>query len=46
MESHGTAAERRATALTVAELGAVVRTYPNDLRGFTTLALRTYCGII
>jgi hypothetical protein len=42
-ESHGTAAERRATALSSAELGAVQQAFPDDARAFTTLALDTYC---
>jgi hypothetical protein len=42
-ERHSTAAERRATALSSAELGAVQQTFADDVRVFTTLALDTYC---
>jgi hypothetical protein len=42
-ESHSTAAQRRATALSSAELDAVQQVFADDVRGFTTLALDTYC---
>jgi hypothetical protein len=42
-ESHSTDAQRRATALSPAELGAVQQTFATDVRGFTSLALATYC---
>ena len=43
-ESHGTAAERKATALSSAELVAIDQAFDTDVRGFTTLALNTYCA--
>lgn len=42
-ESHSTVAERRATALSLEELGAVQQSFDSDVRGFTALALQTYC---
>jgi hypothetical protein len=42
-ESHSTDAERRATALSLEELGAVQQSFDGDVRGFTALALQTYC---
>jgi len=42
-ESHGTVAERRATALSLEELRSVEETFGDDARGFTSLALNTYC---
>jgi hypothetical protein len=42
-ESHETAAQRRATALSIEELRSVARTFGDDARGFTSLALETYC---
>jgi hypothetical protein len=42
-ENHSTVAERRATALSPEELGAVQQTFATDVRGFTSLALDTYC---
>lgn len=42
-ESHSTVAERKATALSLEELGAVQQTFATDVRGFTALALDTYC---
>ena len=43
-ESYGTAAERKATALSSAELVAIDQAFDTDVRGFTTLALNTYCA--
>jgi Protein of unknown function (DUF732) len=43
-ESHSTVAERRATALSTEELGAVADTFAGNTRAFTTLALKTFCG--
>jgi Protein of unknown function (DUF732) len=42
-QNHATVAQRRATRLSSQELDAVERTFPGDTRGFTVLALRTYC---
>jgi uncharacterized protein DUF732 len=42
-ENHSTVAQRRATALSPEELGAVQQTFATDVRGFTSLALATYC---
>lgn len=42
-EDHSTVALRRATALSPEELGAVEQTFTTDVRGFTALALETYC---
>lgn len=42
-ESHSTAPERRASALSLEELGAVQQAFATDVRGFTELALDTYC---
>ena len=42
-ESHDTAPERRATALSAEELGAIQQSFATDVRGFTSLALDTYC---
>ena len=42
-ENHSTVAQRRATALSPEELGAVQQTFATDVRGFTSLALDTYC---
>lgn len=42
-ESHGTVPERRATALSAEELAAIQQSFATDVRGFTTLALDTYC---
>ena len=42
-ESHETAAQRRATALSIEELGSVSQTFGDDARSFTSLALKTYC---
>jgi hypothetical protein len=42
-ENHSTVAQRRTTALSPEELGAVQQTFATDVRGFTSLALETYC---
>lgn len=42
-ESHATVAERKATALSLDELDAIQQTFATDVRGFTALALDTYC---
>ena len=42
-ESHDSAPERRATALSADELGAIQQSFATDVRGFTSLALDTYC---
>lgn len=44
MHSHRTDAQRRATALSPAEVGAFTATFVDDARGFTVLALDTYCA--
>lgn len=43
-ENHTTVAERRATALSIGELAAIDHTFGADSRGFTSLALDTYCA--
>lgn len=43
-ETHSTIADRKATALSSAELGAVTASFTDDARGFTDLALQTYCS--
>lgn len=42
-DTHATAAQRRATTLSTKELHAVQQTFTADTRGFTALALDTYC---
>lgn len=42
-ENHSTVAQRRATALSPEELGAIQQTFTTDVGGFTALALDTYC---
>jgi Protein of unknown function (DUF732) len=41
--SHATVAQRRATALSSDELAVIQRTFAGDTRGFTALAIDTYC---
>jgi hypothetical protein len=41
--SHTTVAQRRATALSSDELAVIQQTFAGDTRGFTALALDTYC---
>jgi hypothetical protein len=41
--NHDTVADRRANRLTQHELEAVARTFADDARRFTALALQTYC---
>jgi hypothetical protein len=42
-ENHATVPERRATALSAEELAAIQQSFATDIRGFTSLALDTYC---
>ncbi len=42
-DDHTTTAQRRATRLSTAEIAAVEQAFGGDVRGFTDLALTTYC---
>ena len=42
-DNHSTAEQRRATRLSSAEIAAVGQAFGDDVRGFTDLALTTYC---